>query len=123
MENDKTRDEIEREVRDILSMHRGKEQAISRWQLVEIVFGRKAAADRGNNNRFDRIIRSVIEKYRDVDLICSTSSASGYWIAANMNDVEAIAEEFDKRAKGMLAKKSRILEHGKNKFGGQLELV
>lgn len=123
MEKEKTKEQVEREVRDILSMHRGKEQAISRWQLVEIVFGREAAADRGNNNRFDRIIRNVIEKYRDVDLICSTSSASGYWIAANMNDVTMVADHFDKLAMGYLAKKAKIIDHGQKLFGGQLELV
>ena len=123
MDLGKTKSEVEAEVRGILAMHRGKEQAISRWELVERVFGREAARERGNNNPFDRQIREVIEKYRDVDLIISTSSASGYWIAADMNDVMLIADEFEKRSLKMLAKKQKIVARGMEKFGGQMELI
>lgn len=121
--NDKDKEEVEQEVRGILSFHKGRENAISRWQLVEIVFGREAAADRGGNNPFDRQIRKVVEKFRDVDMICSTSGARGYWIASNMNDIEELADVFEKMAKGYLKKKARIIEHGQREFGGQMELL
>lgn len=123
METNKSREDLEREVRYVLSLHKGEANAISRWALVERVFGREAALNRSNNNPFDRQIREVIEKFRDIDLICSTSSASGYWIAADMKDVLKVAEEFEKRSLKMLAKKNKLIERGKEKFGGQLELI
>lgn len=122
MEIDKTRTEIETEVRYILSKHIGKDNAVSRWELVERVFGREAAANRGNNNPFDRQIREVIEKWRDVDLIVSSSSASGYWLAADMQDIEEIASEFDKRSVNMLEKARNLRKRGLEKFGPQMPL-
>jgi hypothetical protein len=119
---DKDDEQIETEVRSILSFHKGIEQAISRWELVERVFGRQAAANRGNNNAYDRKIREAISKWRETDLICSTSSASGYWIAANMAEVQMIADEYEKRAKDMLTKRSNLLKHATDKFGPQMEL-
>ena len=119
----KTKEQVEQEVRSILSFHKGKDKAITRWELVERIFGNAAAAERGNNNPFDRQVRAAIEKYRDVDLIVSSSGSSGYWAAEDMNDVLIIAEEYEKRSKTMLAKKSRIVRRGQEKFGLQIPLM
>lgn len=120
---DKTDEEIEREVRHILSYRKGKQNLISRWELVERIFGRQAAANRSNNNPFDRKIREVISAYRDIDLICSSSGAAGYWLAADMNDIEELAKELDKRAKDMLAQASHLRKRGAEKFGPQMPLL
>jgi len=118
----KTVEEIVRDVRFYLSFHKGKDNLISRWELVEKIFGRQAAANRSNNNPYDRKIRDVIAEYRDVDLICSSSGAAGYWLAADMNDIEEIASEYDKRAKDMLTKASHLRKRGSEKFGPQMPL-
>jgi hypothetical protein len=122
MENDKTKEDVERDVRSILSFHKGKENAVSRWQLVEQIFGREAAANRSNNNPFDRQIRQVISDWRDIDFIVSTSGQEGYWIAADYADVELLASEYEKRALNMLEKKSNLLKRGLERFGPQIEL-
>jgi len=119
---DKTDEEIETEVRHILSFRKGKESLISRWELVERIFGRQAVANRSNNNPYDRKIRDVIAQYRDIDLICSSSGAAGYWIAADMKDIEAIAEEYHGRAMAMLEKESNLRRRGIEKFGPQAPL-
>ena len=119
----KTDEEIERDVRSILSFHKGKDNQVSRWKLVERVFGREAALNRGNNNRYDRRIREVISKFRVTDLIVSSSGSSGYWLAKDMTDVELIAEEYDKRAKDMLVKASNIRKRGTERFGPQMPLL
>lgn len=119
---DKPDEQIEAEVRYILSYRKGKENAISRWQLVERVFGREAAANRGNNNPYDRKIRDVIAKYRDTDLIVSSSGSAGYYLATDMNDIELIAEEYEKRSKDMLSKASNLRKRGSEKFGPQMPL-
>lgn len=122
MENEKSKSEIESEVRYILSLHAGKENAIGRWELVERVFGRDAAANCGNNNPFDREIREVIAKYRDVDFICSSSGQSGYWIARSMEDVQFIIDDYITRSRTMEAKARTLKERGIEKFGPQMDL-
>jgi len=119
---EKNQEEIEREVRYILSKHLGKENPVSRWELVERVFGRDAAANRGNNNPFDRQIREIIEKYRVDDLIVSSSNGAGYWLAVNQAEVDIIADEFEKRSKNMLDKASKLRRRAIEKFGPQMEL-
>lgn len=118
----KTDEEIEREVRFILSFRKGKENRISRWELVEKVFGREAAANRSNNNPYDRKIRDALEKYRDIDLIVSSSGSSGYWLATDMNDIETIAEEYVKRSRVMEEKARNLRKRGAEKFGPQMPL-
>lgn len=119
---EKTDEQIEPEVRHILSFRKGRENRISRWELVERVFGREAAANRGNNNPYDRKIREVIAKYRDIDLIVSSSSVPGYWIAADMQDIETIAEEYVKRSREMEEKARNLRRRGAEKFGPQMPL-
>jgi len=118
----KNREQIESEVRSILSFHVGQEKAISRWELVQRVFGRDAAANRSNNNPFDRQIRTVIEKYRDVDLIVSSSGSSGYWLAASMDDIEVIAQEYVNRSRKMEERARNLRRHGVEKFGPQIAM-
>lgn len=119
---DKPDEQIEAEVRHILSFRKGKAKAISRWQLVEQIFGPEAAANRGNNNPFDRRIREVIAKYREIDLIVSSSGAAGYYLAADMADIELIAAEYEKRSKDMLKKASDLRKRGSERFGPQMPL-
>lgn len=124
MENNEiSQQEIERQVRFILSMHIGREKAISRWELVERIFGREAAADRGNNNPFDRMIRDIIAKYRVEDLIVSSSNGAGYWLASNQDEINLIADEYEKRSKDMLMKASQLRKRGMEKFGPQMKLL
>lgn len=123
MEINKDNAQIETEVRSILSFHKGKHNPVSRWELVERIFGREAAANRGNNNPFDRQVRTVIEKYRVVDLIVSSSGSAGYWLAEDMDDIETIAVEFDKRAMKELEKARNLRKRGIERFGGQMELL
>ena len=114
--------EVERQVLYILSLHKGRANRISRWELVEKVFGREAAANRGNNNQFDRKIRNIIEEHRDEYMICSSSSISGYWLAADMEDVELIAQEYVNRSRKMEERARNIRKRGTEAFGPQLKL-
>lgn len=114
--------EVERQVLYILSLHKGKENRISRWALVERVFGREAAADRGNNNPYDRKLREIIARYREEYLIVSSSGLGGYWLAADMNDVEIIANEYVNRSREMEQKARDLRRRGTERFGPQLPL-
>lgn len=123
MEINKDKTEIEAEVRSILSFHKGKDNPVSRWELVERIFGREAAANRGNNNPFDRQIRQAIEKFRDIDLIVSSSGSAGYWVAADMDDIHTIAQEYENRARQMEEKARNLRKRGISRFGGQMSLL
>jgi hypothetical protein len=117
-----TDEQLETQVRTILLSHKGKENRISRWQLVEMVFGREAAANRSNGNGYDRRIREVIEKWRDHDLIVSSSGVAGYWIAADLDDVETIASEYVSRSREMEEKARNLRRRGAEVFGPQMKL-
>ena len=115
-------EELEKRVRSILSFRKGKEQAFSRWQLVEQIFGREAAANRGNNNPYDRRIREAIAKWRDTDLIVSSSSSAGYYLAADYDDVEIIVQEYIERSRKMEEKARKLRVRGAEMFGPQMKL-
>lgn len=116
-----TDEQLETQVRAILLSHKGKANRISRWQLVEEIFGRDAALKRSNNNPYDRRIREAIEKWRDHDLIVSSSGVAGYWIAADMDDVEAIAAEYVSRSREMEEKARNLRKRGTEVFGPQMK--
>ncbi len=115
-------EEVRRQVLYILSLHKGRGNRISRWELVEKIFGREAAANRGNNNQYDRKIRDIIEEHRDEYMICSSSGIGGYWLAADMEDVELIAQEYVNRSRKMEERARNIRKRGTEAFGPQLKL-
>jgi len=117
-----TKSELTERVRFILTFHKGRDHRISRWQLVENIFGREAAANRSNNNLFDRRIRDVISECRDIDLIVSSSSLDGYWLATDMNDIEVIAAEYVSRAREMEERARNLRQRGGEMFGPQMNL-
>ena len=84
--------------------------------------GREAATNRGNNNPYDRRIRDSISRWRDVDLIVSSSSSGGYWLAEDMNDVETIAQEYISRSREMEELAKNLRRRGTEVFGPQMPL-
>jgi hypothetical protein len=117
-----TDEQLETQVRAILLSHKGKENRISRWQLVEMIFGREAAANRSGNNVYDRRIRDAIAKWRDVDLIVSSSGQSGYWLAADMVEIEEIAAEYISRSREMEEYARNLRRRGAEVFGPQMPM-
>ena len=117
-----TDEQLETQVRIILAEHKGRQNRISRWQLVEIIFGREAAANRSGNNPYDRRIRDAIAKWRDIDLIVSSSGVAGYWLAADMKDIDLIADEYVSRSREMEEKARNLRKRGLELLGGQMAL-
>lgn len=117
-----TDEQLENMVRGILVYHRGREHRISRWELVERIFGPEAAGDRSNNNPFDRRIREAVAKWRDHDLIVSSSSVGGYWLAMDLQDVELIAEEYVSRSREMEERARKLRRRGAEVFGPQMPM-
>lgn len=81
--------ELDRVVLHFINMHRGRENAINRWVLVERVFGAGAAAQplRNNNNIWDRQVRDSIERLRESGQhICNLGD--GYFMAITRDEYE-----------------------------------
>jgi hypothetical protein len=117
-----SKDEIMARVRNVMRNCVGQENAISRRELVRRVFGSEAAKEWSNNNRYDRAVRRAIEAMRETEFICSSSSASGYWIASGIEDVEVLAREYVSRARKMEEKARFLRRRGMEKFGQQIEM-
>jgi len=118
-----TLEEATQRVRDILRWHRGEENKITRWELVEQVYGPGAVEKKDNNNYYDRSVREIISAYRDVDFIVSTTSdGGGYWLAENLAEADQIAGSYDRRAKLMLKKASDVRKRAVEHFGPQVPM-
>lgn len=73
-----------------LGHHRGREQAVNRWELVAKVYGDEAAAEsvRNNNNLWDRAVRESIERWRSQGQhVCNLGD--GYYLAESREEYEA----------------------------------
>ena len=57
-----------------------------------------------------------------MDFICSSSGQAGYWLAADMSDVEIIVNDYVDRARTMEEKARNLKKRGVEKFGPQIEL-
>src|SRR5688572_19502334 len=80
-----TNDELDRGLLHILLRHRGKKNAIGRWELVEKVYGQPVPMELQNDDNLqDRDIRYAVARLRTAGhLICDLGTGSGRWIAAD----------------------------------------
>ena len=57
-----------------------------------------------------------------MDLIVSSSSQGGYWLAADMADIEEIAAEYVSRSREMEERARNLRRRGAEVFGPQISL-
>ena len=81
---------MDREVLRILHQCMGHDAAISRWQLVEAVFGVVIPESlRTNGNTLDRQVRESISRWRDQGQhICNVGDGNGYYMANTREEYE-----------------------------------
>lgn len=91
----------------VIRTHRGKENPISRQDLVLAVFG-KTPKGSLSNSREDRQIRRVLPALQERYPILSSSGKGGYYYAASADEIVAYAGELKSRAIA-LEQKSRAL--------------
>lgn len=102
--------------------HSGKPNAAIGSSIVRELWGDEAAADRTYNSRYLRSLRVMIEEaINEGALICS-DSASGYWWATSLEDIEA-AERNIKRALTQKENAEKLKKNISKAFGGQLGLL
>jgi hypothetical protein len=88
--------EFDRAVLFILHQHKGLENAIKRWDLVERVFGKDAVIEplRNNNNAYDRQVRDSIERWRSQGQHICNIGDGGYFIANSREEFEKFKEYY-----------------------------
>ena len=103
--------------------HIGRAHAIKTKDLLFLLFGEEAAADRSTNNRFSRELReAIVSLNHDHEaLICSTP-ADGYFWASSLREGQEAVSHLEKRARTQLDNTSHLRRNLQRKFGGQLTL-
>lgn len=110
---------LERAIRRVLEFHTGREQAISRSQLITDL------ARMGFNyiDKDDRPIRGCINQIRKSGTlgswICSTGGVGGgYWLAKNQDEMEEFIEHEEESRLGDFAKQVRAMRAAAKKHWG-----
>ena len=96
--NKYTDEQLDREVAFLLRSHRGKANAINRWDMVEYLFGVGTSYPRNDSNYPDRRIRESIERLRKSMLICDMGDGSGRFMAANYAEYLEFRAKYISRA-------------------------
>jgi hypothetical protein len=103
----------ERALLRVLSFHKGREQAISRGELVEAL--------RSHGFKLhERAIRALINQLRkDGQPICSTGGEDGgYWLAANWDELnDYLDREVHSRAMDLLEQEKALRSTGEKLWG------
>lgn len=82
---------LDQEVAFVMNMHRGKGNAVGRWDLVRSIFGLEAAApgEENDGNLYDRHVRESLERWRSQGQhFCNVGNGRGYYVANTREEYE-----------------------------------
>src|SRR5512138_1110944 len=100
----RTDEQLDRSVLFWLKQHRGKQNPMGRWELVERIFGMEAARVRSDDNLFDRQIREAVARLRRSGvLICDMGDGHGRYLAATLEEYQAFRHYYGASAYERLA--------------------
>jgi len=90
-----TDEQLDREVLYWLKQHRGRQNPMGRWELVERIFGLDAARVRGDDNLADRHVREAVARLRKRGvLICDMGDGQGRYLAATLEEYQAFRQYY-----------------------------
>jgi len=99
-----TDEQLDQEVLYWLKQHKGKQNPMGRWELVERIFGMEAARVQSDDNLFDRQIReSVARLRRSGVLICDMGDGHGRYLAATVEEYQTFRQYYGSGAFEKLA--------------------
>lgn len=103
-------------VLEILRERIGKDNRVTRPELVELIFGIPRAEVNLYSSTLDRQIREVIATLQGRYPIISSSGSDGYWWPASMDEVNAYAGEIQSRATALFEKSQNVLRAAQQLF-------
>lgn len=115
---------LEKELWELMSAsHRGKENRVSRRELIGTIFGvHLAEGENLANNSYDRQIREAIEHLRQTHIILSSSGEGGYWLPETMAEVQTYTAEIVSRARKLEDQARKLEQLAVAAFGPQMGL-
>lgn len=105
--------DLESRVLAILKTHVGREQRISRRDLVAQAFGVDMQAVDLATSTLDRQVRMALESLQDRHPVLSTSGGGGYYYASSADEIARYAAELDSRAHKLLRKSRRLVRQAR----------
>lgn len=104
---------LDRQVMSVLQHHVGSANRISRGDLVRAVFFKEC----GKDSTEDRQVREVISQLQNEHPILSDSGKGGYFLAGNLVELNAYANEIISRARELESKARKLRAAGEEMFG------
>ena len=99
--------ELDHAVHFTMYMHKGKENAIPRWELVRRIYGEESvtAETQDDDNLYDRSVRASLERWRaQGHHFCNVGGGKGYYVA----DTREEYEEFKRYYLGAAYRKLQV---------------
>lgn len=118
-------EDLDIKILEILQVHVGRDNAISRRTLIESVFGVYLMPDENISNLvMDRQIRWSLARLQEGYPILSNSGDGGYYLPGDMAEVNEYAAEINSRAMKLLHKSRKVVKAAREMFQipPQLEL-
>ena len=100
----------------VIRQHQGKDNRVTRAQLVEAVFGVAEGDVELSKSTWDRQIREAITTLQARYPIISSSGDGGYWWPETMDEVNAYAREINSRAQALFEKSANVLRSARELF-------
>lgn len=100
----------------VIRRHAGKENRVTRPELVEVIFGIPREEVNLNSSTLDRQIRETIATLQERYPIISSSGSDGYWWPETMDEVNAYAREIQSRATALFEKSQNVLRSARELF-------
>jgi len=100
----------------IIRAHVGKNNRVTRPELVEGIFGIPREEVNLYSSTLDRQIREVIADLQARYPIISSSGSDGYWWPETMDEVNAYAREINSRATALYEKSQNVLRSARELF-------
>ncbi len=99
-----TDDELDERLTKLFALHRGKENAVKRWDLVVKLFGEGSDIPRTDGNTYDRQVRDAVERLRNHGvLILNLNDGRGRYLAANEDEYLEFRNVYVKQVKSIAA--------------------
>jgi hypothetical protein len=105
---EKTSAQLQDQVLNVMKKHVGKENKISRVNLISEVFHISLSAGRLSNSAQDRQIRRVVAELQQNYPVLASSGDGGYYMASSMDEINEYIAEIESRARKLFDKSRQI---------------